>query len=290
MQWSYTFSVRRKKKVPLCNERKKPGKKCATALADSSTLRFEQKAVIQMPMTFWSQLILLFALVLGAFLVSWIFTDLLHLTQTAYIGVLAAVTGVFLYGYLSWSTMDWGAFISHQWVWGLIGAIVAGPVLIMLLAQGARRSHSHVLAPTPRPEGLHLVGALLWEGVVYGTAEGLLLSVLPVLVTWQTVSALGWTQSWMGVAFAGVVAIVASLLVIVVHHLGYREFRGPQIAGAMMTCGLLSLAYLLTMNPLAAAFGHSIAHSGAIFHGTELPPHQEREHSTESRILVKGAR
>jgi hypothetical protein len=196
-----------------------------------------------MPMTFWSQLIWLFALVLGAFLVSWIFTDLLRLTQTAYIGVLAVVTGVFLSGYLSWSNMDWGAFMSHQWVWGLVGAVVAGPVLIMLLAQGAKRSHSRVLAPTPRPEGLRLVGALLWEGVVYGIAEGLLLSVLPVLVTWQTVSTLGWTQNWIGVVSAGVFAIVSSLLVIVVHHLGYREFRGPQLAGAMMTCGLLSLAY-----------------------------------------------
>ena len=178
--------------------------------------------------------------------------------------------------------MDWGAFISHQWVWGLVGAVVAGPLLIMLLAQGARRSQSRVLASTPRPAGLRLVGALLWEDLVYGIAEGLLLSVLPVLVTWQTLSALGWTQSWMGVVFAGVVAIVASLLVIVVHHLGYREFRGPQIAGALMICGILSLAYLLTVNPLAAAFGHSIAHSGAVLRGIELPPHQERGHVTES--------
>ncbi|HEV2580054.1 MAG TPA: hypothetical protein VGT44_04300 [Ktedonobacteraceae bacterium] len=239
-----------------------------------------------MPITWWSLLIWLFALVLGAFLVTWVFADLLRLTQTVYIGVLAVVTGVFLYGYLSWSNIDWGAFLSHQWVWGLVGAVVAGPVLIMLLAQGARRSHSRVLAPTPRPEGLRLAGALLWEGLVYGTAEGLLLSVLPVLVTWQAVSALGWTQSWMGVVSAGVVAIVVSLLVIVVHHLGYREFRGPQLAGAMMTCGLLSLAYLLTMNPLAAAFGHSIAHSGAILHGTELPPHQESGHSTASKVLA----
>jgi hypothetical protein len=151
-----------------------------------------------MPIPWWSQLIWLGALILGAFLVTWICIDLLRFTQTVYISVLAVVTGVFLFAYLSWSNMDWRAFISHQWVWGLVGAVVAGPLLIMLLAQGAKRSHSRVLAPTPRPEGLRLVGALLWEGVMYGIAEGLFLSVLPVLVTWQTVSALGWTQSWMG--------------------------------------------------------------------------------------------
>lgn len=139
-----------------------------------------------------------------------------------------------------------------------------------------------VMALTPRPEGLRLVGALLWEGVVYGTAEGLLLSVLPVLATWQTLSALGWTQSWIGVVFASVLVIVASLLVIVVHHLGYREFRGPQIAGAVMGCGILSLAYLLTVNPLAAVGGHIIMHMGAVFRGIELPPQQEkRMHVTE---------
>lgn len=235
-----------------------------------------------MPITWWSQLIWLLAIALGSFLVTWIFTDLLRFTRTAYIGVLAVVTGVFLYGYLSWSNTDWGAFISHQWVWGLIGAAVAGPLLIMVLALGARRSKSQVLASTPRPEGLRLVGALLWEGAVYGAAEGLLLSVLPVLATWQALSALGWTNSWIGVVFSGLVALVASLFVIVVHHLGYREFRGPQIAGTAII-GILSLAYLLTVNPLAAMGGHIIMHTGAVLSGTELPPHQEkRVHTIEN--------
>ncbi len=241
-----------------------------------------------MPITWWSQLIWLLALALGSFLVAWIFTDQLRLTRTAYIGVLTGVTGVFLYGYLSWSNADWGAFISHQWIWGLIGAAVAGPLLVVLLALGARRSKSLVLASTPRPEGLRLLGALLWEGAVYGTAEGLLLSVLPVLATWQALSALGWTQSWIGVVCSGLAALVASLFVIVVHHLGYREFRGPQIAGAAMTCGILSLAYLLTVNPLAAMGGHIIMHIGAVLSGTELPPHQEkRVHTLENMVPAR---
>jgi hypothetical protein len=238
-----------------------------------------------MPITWWSQLIWLLVLAVGSFLVTWLFTDLLRLTRAAYIGVLAVVTGVFLYGYLSWNNMDWGAFVSHQWVWGLVGAGIAGSLLIVLLAQSARRFQSGILAPTPRPEGLRLVSALLWEGIVYGTAEGLLLSVLPVLVIWHMVSAFGWTQSWIGLVFTGLVALVASLLVIVVHHLGYREFRGLQVAGAAMSCGILSLAYLLAVNPLAAVGGHIIMHAGAILRGTELPPHQEQ---SSSRASVYG--
>lgn len=237
-----------------------------------------------MPITWWSQLVWLLAIALGSFMVTWIFTDLLRFTRTVYIGVLAVVTGAFLYGYLSWSNADWGAFFSHQWVWGLIGAAVAGLLLIVGLALGGRRSKAQVLASTPRPEGQRLVGALLWEGVVYGAAEGLLLSVLPVLATWQALSALGWTSGWIGVVFSGLLALVASLFVIVVHHLGYREFRGPQIAGTAMI-GILSLAYLLTMNPLAAMGGHIIMHTGAVLHGTELPPHQEKRlHAVEHMV------
>ena len=49
----------------------------------------------------------------------------------------------------------------------------------------------------------------------------------------------------------------------------------------------MSLAYLLTMNPLAATIGHSLLHMGAVLVGTELPPHQEkREHVMASLMPV----
>lgn len=229
-----------------------------------------------MPVIWWSHLIWLLALAAGSFLVSWLFTDLFRLARTVYVAILAVVTAAFLYGYLSWINMDWAAFLSYQWVWGLIGAVIVGPLLIVSVAQGAKRSHAPILTSAPGPAGLRLVGALVWEGIVYGSAEGLLLSVLPVLITWQVLSAFGWTQSWLGVILTGTIALIASLVVIVVHHLGYREFRGPLVAVAAMTCGTLSLAYLLTVNPLAAVGGHIIMHTGAILHGTELPPHQEK--------------
>lgn len=43
-----------------------------------------------------------------------------------------------------------------------------------------------------------------------------------------------------------------------------------------VSCVLLSLAYLLTMNPLAPAVGYSIMHIGAVLNGIELPPHREK--------------
>ncbi len=228
-----------------------------------------------MQITLWSQLIWLLAIALASFLVTWIFTDLFHLSQTVFIGVLAVVTGALLSGYLSWSHMDWDAFLSNQWLWGLVGAIIVGALLIVMLARGSR-SRAQMFASAPRPEGLRLVGALLWEGLVYGMAEGLLLSVLPVLITWQALSSLHWTQSWYGIILCGIIALVTSVIVIVVHHLGYREFRGRKLVFAVAGCAPLSLAYLLTMNPLAAGLGHSILHMGAVLRGIELPPHYEK--------------
>jgi hypothetical protein len=107
-------------------------------------------------------------------------------------------------------------------------------------------------------------------------AEGLSLSVLPVLITWQALSSLHWTESWYGIILSGLIALVASVVVIVVHHLGYREFRGRKLVFAVGGCTPLSLAYVLTMNPLAASLGHSILHMGAVLRGIELPPHQEK--------------
>ena len=227
-----------------------------------------------MEITWWSQLIWLLALVLTSFLVTWVFTDLIHLTQTPYIAVLTVVTGAFLAGYLSWSSTDWFAFLSNNWLWGLVGAVIASALIIAGLLR-SMRSQPEMLEAVPRPEGIRLVGALLWEGLVYGMAEGLLLSVLPVLITWQTLSSLHWTESWYGIILCGIIALLASVVVIMVHHLGYREYRGRKLISAEVGCAPLSLAYLLTMNPLAAGLGHSILHMAAVLRGIELPPHQE---------------
>ena len=227
-----------------------------------------------MQITVWSQLIWLLALALASFLVTWIFTDLFHLTQTPYIGVLAVVTGAFLAGYLSWSHTDWVAFLRYQWLWGLVAAIIVSALIIVGLLRSIR-SQPEMMESAPRPEGIRLVGALLWEGLVYGMAEGFLLSVLPVLITWQALTSLHWTESWYGIVLSGIIALAVSVVVIVVHHLGYREYRGRKLVSAEVGCAPLSLAYLLTMNPLAASVGHSILHMAAVLRGIELPPHQE---------------
>ena len=63
---------------------------------------------------------------------------------------------------------------------------------------------------------------------------------------------------------------------ILVHHLGYAEFRTPaarpKLAGALFSCGMQALAYLITGSVLAPVIAHIILHVQLTMHGAELPP------------------
>lgn len=239
-----------------------------------------------MPATFWSQLIWLCALALASFLVSWIFTDLLDIPRTAYVAVFAVVTGGFLYAYLQWSDLDWGTFISYQWLWGLLVAMVSGLAVIVLVSWLVRwQSLAHL--PPPGPRGTQLVSMLLVDGVVNGGAEATLLSVLPVLIVRQAFSSLPWWNQWPGSVLTSMIALVASLMIITVHHLGFRELRCHLIIFVILGNAVFTLAYLLTWNPLAAIVAHIMMHVGAEFQRVEVPIRQEKRVSaTESGALL----
>lgn len=101
-------------------------------------------------------------------------------------------------------------------------------------------------------------------------------------MTWQMVDSLGWD------GFAGGVArwslpLVASVVVIVVHHLGYWEYRNRTMVPIVVGCGLLTVAYLVSGSVLAPVIGHVLMHAGAIVHGTELPPHAR--HASASGVV-----
>lgn len=209
-----------------------------------------------------------------AFLVSWVYTDALHLPRVLYVGALLVVTGALTYGYIAWSGTDAAAFATRAWGWGLLGALVSGGLTARAIIAGANRRR--LPAPSGR-RGAHLAVALVWEGLLYGTAEGLLLSALPVLAAWQSFHLLGWTMTTAGGVGSGVLAVGASAVVILVHHLGYREFRRRrEIVLPMAACGLLSLAYLLTGSPIAPTGGHVLLHAGATVRGVPLPPYAKR--------------
>jgi hypothetical protein len=182
----------------------------------------------------------------------------------AYLGVaLPAVIG-----YLSWCRVDLVGSTTRRWMWGVLGAVVAGTfVVVNVLGQDA----------SPRPEGVALVANLLWGGVVYGLLDALFLSILPITMVWLAAKDLGLIGGWVSKVTVGFAALLGSLFVTILYHWGFTEYQGADIAGPIIGNGVLSLAYLLSGNPLASAVGHVAMHVASVLHGIDttiqLPPH-----------------
>ena len=214
------------------------------------------------------------AVAIAAFLVSWLLTERMGFRRTQYVGALAVVTGAVTAGYLFWSGLGI-EFWTNNWGWGIVGAAVTATFLTLLL------SRMIVASSHPKSGGLAQVA---WDAVVYGAAEGLLLSVLPAVIVWQAA-----TGQNVGAIGSGALAMAASVVVIVVHHLGYSDFRGKKMRQALIGCVPLSLAYLLTGSPIAAMGAHMVLHYVAMRRGMELPPAESlRVKSERPAVVVAG--
>jgi hypothetical protein len=219
----------------------------------------------------WQEAVAAFAVIsVVAFLVTWVVTDLGHVPRTPYVAILTLTTLALAAGYLAWSGTSANELVLAGWGWGLLGGVVAAALVAPLVRRMPSRPH---------PEGARLAGRFLWEGVVYGTSEALLLATLPVLAIWQAADALGWTDTSWVKATSGALALAGALFVIAVHHLGYQEFRArtarKQLVGALVGCGIQALAFLLTGNVLAPIVAHILLHWQLTLRGHEMPPASE---------------
>jgi len=128
-----------------------------------------------------------------------------------------------------------------------------------------------------RSTGLALLTDITWPGLVYGLMDALLLSVLPVLAVSIALNDAVWTQNWLGKISVGFIGLMASFFVTTAYHLGYPEFRGKNVIWPNIGNGVLSLAFIITMNPLAAVLPHMAMHVAAMIHGKDttgqVPPH-----------------
>ena len=206
-------------------------------------------------------------LLIGAFAVTWLVTDVFGVGRSLYIGVLGLVVVGLGASYLVWSGTSFADITGSSLVWGLVAGLVVAGVVTPLVRRLPRGEGAH---------GLRRAELFAWEDVVYGIAEALLLAVYPVLMIWQAGAALGWTDTNTGKVAVGGMAIMGSLIVILVHHLGYAEFRQrasrPKLFGALLTCGLQALAFLVTGTLLAPVVAHVALHTEFTLRGTELPP------------------
>lgn len=216
----------------------------------------------------WQEGLAAFAIIAAvAFLVTWVLTDLLRTPREPYIGLLLVVTLALGVSYLAWSGTSAVELLSSGLGWGLVAGVLAAAVALPLV----RRLPAHRHAT-----GTRLVGLMMWEGLAYGIAEALLLSTLPVLAIWQACVDLGWTNGVWAKFGSGALAILGALLVILVHHLGYVEFRTeagrPGLFGALAVCGMQAIAFLSTGSVLAPTVAHIVLHDQLLMRGVELPP------------------
>jgi hypothetical protein len=209
------------------------------------------------------------AAALLGFAIAALFADLLHLPRSIYLIPYVGLASLFLSAFLRWTGLSLAELFRHNWIWGVVGALLFGAFVVRnIFSQPA----------SARAAGLPLAFDLLWSGVVYGLIDALLLSVLPVLATWQAFSVLGWTNHWPGKIAVGALALIASLFVTVCYHLGYPEYRVPGgVVGPTIGNGVMTLGYLLTTNPITAIFSHIAMHVAGVLHGPasvmQLPPH-----------------
>jgi hypothetical protein len=202
------------------------------------------------------------------FLVSALFAGWLHLRRELFLVPHAAISGLFLLAYCRRAGLVVRPYLLRCWGWGIVGAAISGIFVSMSVwAQPASFT----------PRGTSLLLALIWLGGVYGVVDALLLSVMPVIATWNAFSVLGWTKGWHGRLATGSLAVVASAFVTAAYHLGFPEFRGREVMGPVIGNSILTLAYLLSTSPLAAVGGHVAMHVAAVLRGMEstvqLPPH-----------------
>ena len=197
-----------------------------------------------------------------------VFSGLLELRRDWFVAIYALLVGSVLYGYLRWSGVDLRSFLLQRWIWGVIGAVVVGAMMVASVQR---------MPASLGSSGAALMWDILWLGIVYGVVDALLLTVLPVAVTLRAFSAAGWTASWPGKFAAGAVAFAVSLGVTAAYHLGYVEYRGPQIIDPLIGNGIMTLGYVLTGSPLTAIGAHIALHVASVLHGVEttvtLPPH-----------------
>jgi hypothetical protein len=202
--------------------------------------------------------------------ISAVFSSWLKLSRRVFLLPYVGLTSVFLFWFFRANEIDLVALLAENWIWGLIAGVIVGAFLVNnVRSQPSSRQST----------GGDLTLDIAWLGLVYGIIDALFLNVMPVLAVWAAFSQVGWAGSWPGKIGVGILALFASLWVTLAYHVGYSEFRNRSVGLVLVGNSLITLAYLLSTNPLGAILSHTAMHVAAVIQGPEttiqLPPHRE---------------
>ena len=205
----------------------------------------------------------------GSFLVPFVAADQLALQRDLYYALyVAAVVGLFV-GWARDTRQPLRQMLARRWrlAVGLGVMFAAISAFIATRAEGG----------TGHPDGIEFIAAIGWRGIVYGAADGLLLSAFPILVVFAALRDSRLRRRAGGLVAVGAVAMVASLAMTAVYHAGYSDFRSDKLRKPVTGDLVWSVPTLATLNPVGAPIAHVGLHVGAVVHNYEtdlfLPPH-----------------
>jgi hypothetical protein len=205
-----------------------------------------------------------------AFALPFLLTDVLDVDRDLFYGVYAVSVAALFGAWARATGYDLRAAVRRRWV---LAAVLGGAAAAVLTAMVLRTESA-----TGRPDGLDLVLAVGWRGIVYGVTDGLLLSVFPILVVFAAFAGSRLDARLRGKLVVGVVALLASLLMTVVYHAGYSDFRSEKLRKPVAGDLVWSVPTLVTLNPIGAPIAHAGLHVSAVLHSYEtdtfLPPHR----------------
>jgi hypothetical protein len=202
------------------------------------------------------------------FAVSAVFAGRMKLSRNLFLIPYVSLVLVFLAGFVVANKVDVGALLRENWVWGVVAGVVVSVFLVRnVQSQPASR----------QVEGAALARDMVWTGLVYGLMDALLLNVMPVVATQMAAARFDWAETGAGKTAVAVAGLLASLLVTLAYHVGYPEFRNKSVTRALVGNSVITLAFILSGNPLGSIIGHAVMHVAAVLQGAEttaqLPPH-----------------
>lgn len=216
----------------------------------------------------WSHLLWIPAGALLQFTIAAIFSGELEWPRRFFLIPYVTAAGAYIYAFFRWNRLSPFRLVRRHWRSGVIGAAILSVFGVWLVVGGAR---SVTLS------GWRLAIDVLWSGVTYGAVDAILLSVMPVLATARALSRFAWARERWGRILVRIAGFGSSIVVTVLYHLGFTEYRGLQALGAAGGNAIFTLGYVLTGSPLAPVIAHIIMHIAAVLHGPGaahvLPPH-----------------
>jgi hypothetical protein len=222
-----------------------------------------------------NELLISFFWVIGAgilgLVIASLFSSKLTLSRRNYLIPYISISLIFIILYFWLTPINIFSLIIENWIWGIVAGVIIGAFLVFnVFSQPNSRE----------AEGIGLLFDLAWLGVIYGLVDALLLNVLPVIAIWIGFSSIGWTASIGGVVLVSIFGLLASLVVTILYHIGYKEFRGPKLKYVLIGNTLITLAFIIPANPLGAIISHVVMHIAAAYRGPEttvqLPPHYKK--------------